>query len=104
MLAPGGAPGARVGVPRPSGGRRRAPVWTLLVIAAAIVVAAGAVVVGADTMWLVALGDAVLRTGQLPAALPFAVADTRGWAAVPTMGALLLSAGACLINCVRGVA
>lgn len=70
---------------------RRAPIWTLLVIAVVALALAGQVIVGADTMWMVALGDNIGRTGHLPVGLPFAVADTRGWAAVPALGAVLLS-------------
>lgn len=66
--------------------------WTLLAAAAAVVVLASGVLLGADTMWLVALGEIFLHTGHLPVGLPFAAADPGGWAAVPALGGLLLAA------------
>lgn len=36
-------------------------------------------VIGADLMWLVALGDDVRRTGALPDGVPFAAAPSEGW-------------------------
>ena len=70
---------------------RRPPTWTLLVVAAVPLALAGQVIVGADTMWMVAFGDSIRRTGHLPVGLPFAVADTSGWAPVPALGGVLLS-------------
>lgn len=63
----------------------------MLAAAAAVVVLASGVMLGADTMWLVALGQLILHTRHLPVGLPFAAADTGGWAAVPALGAVLLA-------------
>lgn len=36
-------------------------------------------IIGADLMWLVAMGDDVRRSGALPDSVPFAVAPSEGW-------------------------
>jgi len=66
-------------------------VWTALSVATSLAVLAASVIVGADTGWLVALGDIVLGTGHVPAGLPFAVADTSGWPPVPALGGVVLA-------------
>ena len=50
------------------------------------------VLVGADTMWMVALGEHVARARAVPDGLPFASADTSGWPNVPVLGELALFA------------
>ncbi|GAA2159950.1 hypothetical protein GCM10009826_26380 [Humibacillus xanthopallidus] len=49
------------------------------------------VVVGSDAFWLVALGDTIIRDGQVPVGLPFAVADSTGWVNVPVLGEVMFS-------------
>lgn len=75
----------------PASEPRRVPVWTALAVATSLAVLAASVIVGADTMWLVALGDVVLRTGSVPVGLPFAVVDTTAWPPVPALGGVLLA-------------
>ncbi|UUZ59726.1 hypothetical protein [Nocardioides sp. B-3] len=48
-------------------------------------------VIGADLMWLVAMGDDVRRTGVLPDAVPFAAAPSQGWPPPPVAAEVLLS-------------
>ncbi len=47
---------------------------------------------GADTMWMVALGDRIASTGSIPIGIPFAAADTSGWPNVPVVGELTMFA------------
>ncbi len=47
--------------------------------------------VGGDWDWLVALGDHIRATGTIPDSVPFAVADTSGWANVPVLAELVAS-------------
>ncbi len=49
-------------------------------------------VIGADALWPVAVGRSILDTGRLPARVPFAAADSPGWANVPVLGELVLTA------------
>lgn len=48
-------------------------------------------VIGADLMWLVALGDDVRRTGALPHEVPFAAAPSEGWEPVLAAAEVTLS-------------
>ena len=48
-------------------------------------------VVGADLMWLVALGDDVRSTGALPDGVPFAAAPSEGWPPVLLAAEVILS-------------
>jgi len=48
--------------------------------------------VGADALWPVAMGRAVLDGGRLPQGVPFAAAGSAGWANVPVLGELVLTA------------
>ena len=48
-------------------------------------------VIGADLMWLVALGDDVRRTGALPDGVPFAAAPSEGWPPVLVAAEVALS-------------
>jgi hypothetical protein len=50
------------------------------------------VLVGADTMWMVALGHRISTNRAVPDGVPFAAADTTGWPNVPVLGELLLHA------------
>ncbi|PUA80618.1 hypothetical protein [Nocardioides currus] len=47
--------------------------------------------VGADLLWLVALGDDVRRTGSVPDGVPFAVAPSDGWPPVLLVAEVVLS-------------
>jgi len=70
---------------------RLSPRWALPVVIAVcafLVLIAAAVTVGADTMWLVALGDRIADRGRLPRGFPLAVADTSSWFNVPVLGEL----------------
>lgn len=49
------------------------------------------VTVGADTMWLVALGRTVLSEGKVPDGVPFLSADTSEWANVAVLGQILMA-------------
>ncbi|GAA6527563.1 hypothetical protein IDVR_33610 [Intrasporangium sp. DVR] len=49
------------------------------------------IAVGADTMWLVALGRAVLSERHVPDGIPFIATDTSGWANVPVLGQVLMA-------------
>lgn len=53
--------------------------WTGGAVTALVVLAAAFGVIGADSYWLVALGDRVLGSGNVPAGVPFAAAPTSGW-------------------------
>lgn len=53
--------------------------WTGGAVTALVVLAAAFGVIGADSYWLVALGDRVLGSGSVPAGVPFAAAPTSGW-------------------------
>ena len=48
------------------------------------------VIVGADTMWMVALGGQVAASGSVPEGVPFAAADTGQWPNVPVLGELAM--------------
>ncbi|MFV0462283.1 MAG: hypothetical protein ACK5MP_03645, partial [Nostocoides sp.] len=49
------------------------------------------VLVGADTLWAVALGDLIRSTGAIPDGIPFAVAASPDWPNPVVAGDLLLS-------------
>ncbi|KRE94610.1 hypothetical protein ASG76_09330 [Nocardioides sp. Soil774] len=66
--------------------------WTVLSVVACAAFLACFVRIGADWDWLVALGDHVRTTGQVPDRVPFAVADTGGWHNVPVLAELTASA------------
>lgn len=48
-------------------------------------------VIGADLLWLVALGDHVRATGTVPDEVPFAAAPSQGWPSVLVVAELFLS-------------
>ena len=67
--------------------------WALpvaLVTALCLILLAYTVTIGADTMWLVALGGAVVSECAVPRGVPFMAADTADWANVPVLGQLLM--------------
>ena len=65
--------------------------WTVSAIAFSAAFLACFVRVGADWDWLVAMGDHVRATEQVPDGVPFAVADTSGWHNVPVLAELSAS-------------
>jgi hypothetical protein len=67
------------------------PFWTVIAGSAVLVLIAAAVVIGADTMWLVALGNLVARAGGVPVGVPFAAADSSHWVNLPVLGELLFA-------------
>lgn len=52
---------------------------TPMVIAVVLLFVSRFAIVGADSHWLVALGDHILANGRLPEGLPFAAAPTEDW-------------------------
>ncbi|WP_392544886.1 hypothetical protein [Oryzobacter telluris] len=58
--------------------------WTVIV--------AGLVILGADLLWVVAMGDAVRREGGIPGAIPFASAPQIDWPNPVVLAELVLSA------------
>ncbi len=69
----------------------RAWKWTLPSLIAITCFVAVFMQVGADWDWLVALGDHVRSTGEVPAGVPFAAADTSGWRNVPVLSEVFAS-------------
>jgi hypothetical protein len=63
-----------------------------VVTALGLALLAHTVTIGADTLWLVALGGAVVSEGAVPHGVPFMAADTGHWANVPVLGQLLMFA------------
>lgn len=61
-----------------------------VVTALCLALLAHTVTIGADTMWLVALGGAVVSEGGVPRGVPFMAADTAHWANVPVLGQVLM--------------
>ncbi len=61
-----------------------------VVTALGLALLAHTVTIGADTMWLVALGGAVVSQGAVPHGVPFMAADTGDWANVPVLGQVLM--------------
>lgn len=66
--------------------------WTPIVACSALAVLAIAVSVGADSMWLVALGKQIVRHRGIPSGVPFAGAPSRHWPNVPALGEMLFAA------------
>ncbi|EWS99697.1 hypothetical protein N865_21520 [Intrasporangium oryzae NRRL B-24470] len=56
-----------------------------------VLLMASAVTVGADTNWLVALGNDVLTRRSIPVGVPFAAADSSSWVNVPALGEVLFA-------------
>lgn len=53
--------------------------WCLVAILLIVGVLAYFATVGADCLWLVALGDRIREQGRVPDGIPFAAADSAGW-------------------------
>ena len=61
-----------------------------MVTALCLALLAYTVTIGADTMWLVSLGGAVVSAGTVPSGVPFMAADTADWANVAVVGQVLM--------------
>ena len=66
-------------------------VVSLSIIAVVVAVLSYAAAVGADTMWLVALGNEIASRRAIPVGVPFLDADTSHWVNVPVLGELVLA-------------
>ena len=64
----------------------RLPIVAALATSSALL--ALTVTIGADTMWLVALGDEIVHRGFIPVGVPFAATGTSHWVNVPVLGEL----------------
>lgn len=73
--------------------RARGSAWVATLAAATIVTAflGMAVIVGADCLWLVAVGEHILTHRTVPDGIPFAAAPSQGWPNVPVLAELLLA-------------
>lgn len=71
------------------GWRLDLPVVIVLGLVAALL--AQSVTLGADSLWLVALGRDIVRDGAVPQGVPFTDADTSAWVNVPVLGELLFA-------------
>lgn len=65
--------------------------WTLLAVVSSLAFLACFVRIGADWDWLVAMGDHVRATREVPDGVPFASADTAGWRNVPLLAEVVAS-------------
>lgn len=59
-----------------------------LAVSTIILVLGQATVIGADTMWMVAMGHDIARHGAVPQGVPFAAADSDAWVNVTALGQL----------------
>lgn len=85
------APAAPPAPPAPRAvGGPRVPLAALAVTGWLLALAA-LVILGADLLWVVALGDEVRRTGAVPDGIPFAAAPQAGWPNPVVLAELLLS-------------
>lgn len=64
---------------------------SVVVISIVLVLLSKTVTIGADALWLVAMGDAIAREGGIPIGVPFAAADSSQWVNVPVVGELLFA-------------
>ena len=65
--------------------------WLIVSVALSLAFLAGFARIGGDWDWMVALGDHIRATRTVPAAVPFAEADTSGWHNVPVLAELVSS-------------
>ena len=56
-----------------------------------VLLLAQAIVIGADTMWMVALGGTIAEQRTIPVGVPFAAADSSAWVNVPVLGQLVFA-------------
>jgi hypothetical protein len=75
----------------PSGRRGLRSELPEVVVGAWAVVLAGFVIIGADLMWVVALGDTIRRDGAVPTGVPFASAPQVDWPNPVVLAQLVLS-------------
>ena len=68
---------------------RTRPTLTWLAAAFACASCALAAQIGADARWLAAIGDAIVRTGAIPHAIPYAAAPAVAWHDAPALGQLV---------------
>jgi hypothetical protein len=66
--------------------------WTIAVLVLVLAFVAAFVRIGADCLWLVALGDHIRQHGSVPSGIPFAVAPTDDWPNALVAAEFLLSA------------
>ena len=66
--------------------------WLPTVLVPYLALLSVTVVIGADTLWLVAMGDTIAGRRSIPEGIPFAAADSSGWVNVPVLGELALAA------------
>jgi hypothetical protein len=73
--------------------REHESTWVATFGAATIVTAflGMAVIVGADCLWLVAVGEHILANRTIPDGIPFAAAPSQGWPNVPVLAEILLA-------------
>lgn len=71
---------------------RLLPPLVVLALASVAVVAATVTTIGADALWLPALGDRIRSTGRIPIGIPFAAASSADWVNTTALGQLVLSA------------
>lgn len=76
-----------------TGRRAHAQRWamTAVAITASAIFVSCFVIIGADSYWLVALGDHIRESGSIPDGVPFASADTSGWHNVVVLAELVFS-------------
>lgn len=65
--------------------------WTSFALVLALAFLAQYARIGGDWDWLVAMGDHIRRTGEVPDNVPFAEAPTDGWHNVPVLGETVAS-------------
>ena len=70
----------------------RAPRLTWLTAAFVTTFCALVASVGADAHWLAALGQWIVRLGEIPSGVPYATASSAGWDNVPVLGELFFHA------------
>ncbi len=66
--------------------------WLPAVLVPYLALLSATAVIGADTLWLVAMGDTIAGQRSIPHGIPFAAADSSGWVNVPVLGELVLAA------------
>jgi hypothetical protein len=62
------------------------------VLALEVAACASLAIIGADSRWLAALGGTIVRSGTIPAGIPYAAAPSQGWHNVPVLAELVFHA------------
>lgn len=65
--------------------------WILAAVGGFTILIATIVRVGADTMWMVALGDDIVAQRAIPLGMPFGGTVTQSWVNVPVLGEIVFS-------------